>query len=83
VKVKDTGEGIPESALPHIFDRFYRVDPSRSHPQETSNSTGSGLGLAIARAIVENHHGHITVESTPHQGTIFTVTLPINPPNFS
>ncbi|OKH22392.1 two-component sensor histidine kinase [Hydrococcus rivularis NIES-593] len=77
VKVKDTGKGIPEADLPHIFDRFYRVDPSRSHPQQTSASTG--LGLAIARAIVENHHGHITVESTCDRGTTFTVTLPINP----
>ncbi|AFY77590.1 MAG: HAMP domain-containing histidine kinase [Hydrococcus sp. C42_A2020_068] len=77
VKVKDTGKGIPEADLPHIFDRFYRVDPSRSHPQQTSASTG--LGLAIARAIVENHHGHIAVESACDRGTTFTVTLPINP----
>ncbi|NJM87448.1 MAG: HAMP domain-containing histidine kinase [Hydrococcus sp. RU_2_2] len=88
VKVKDTGVGIPESDLSHIFDRFYRVDPSRSHPQQTSTSTGSGLGLAIAKAIVESHHGQITVDSVcdcPHssakgdRGTTFTVTLPINP----
>jgi OmpR-family two-component system manganese-sensing sensor histidine kinase len=77
VKVKDTGKGIPEAALPHIFDRFYRVDPSRSHPQQTSASTG--LGLAIARAIVENHHGQIIVDSVCDRGTTFTVTLPINP----
>ena len=77
VQVKDTGTGIPESALPHIFDRFYRVDPSRSHSQDTSTSTGAGLGLAIAKAIVENHQGQIAVESILNQGTTFTVTLPV------
>lgn len=81
VKVKDTGQGIPDEALPHIFDRFYRIDPSRSHPQATATSKGTGLGLAIARAIVENHRGQITVESICDRGTTFTVTLPIEPPN--
>ena len=78
VKVKDTGKGISESDLPHIFDRFYRIDPSRAHPQESNHSTG--LGLAIARAIVENHRGQIAVESVGDCGTTFTVTLPIEPP---
>lgn len=72
VKVKDTGIGIPESALPHLFDRFYRVDKARSR----ALAAGSGLGLAIASAIVENHKGHIRVESTVDRGTIFTVILP-------
>ncbi|WP_443029120.1 sensor histidine kinase [Spirulina sp. CS-785/01] len=85
VKVKDTGIGIPETALPHIFDRFYRVDPARSRndpcneaklEQPSPQQTGSGLGLAIAKAIVEQHHGQITVTSKPHQGTTFTVILP-------
>ena len=78
VKVRDTGIGIPEEALPHIFDRFYRVDPARTHGQERTNqktTTGSGLGLAIAQAIVENHQGQITVESKLDQGTTFTVIL--------
>jgi two-component system, OmpR family, manganese sensing sensor histidine kinase len=79
VKVKDTGKGIPETALAHIFDRFYRIDPSRTHPQATATSKGTGLGLAIARAIVENHRGQITVESICDRGTTFTVTLPIEP----
>ncbi|HEY9710283.1 MAG TPA: sensor histidine kinase, partial [Oculatellaceae cyanobacterium] len=74
VKVRDTGTGIPESALPHLFDRFYRVDPARKHDAVA----GSGLGLAIAQAIVENHHGHIQVESILHQGTTVTVTLPVS-----
>ncbi|ACK69744.1 integral membrane sensor signal transduction histidine kinase [Gloeothece citriformis PCC 7424] len=78
VKVKDSGTGITESALPHIFDRFYRVDPSRRHSQDGVKSGGTGLGLAIARAIVEKHHGQITVESMLNQGTTFTVILPVN-----
>jgi OmpR-family two-component system manganese-sensing sensor histidine kinase len=73
VKVSDTGIGISEAELPHIFDRFYRVDPARKH----DTTAGSGLGLAIAIAIVENHHGQIQVESVLNQGTTFTVTLPV------
>lgn len=75
VKVSDNGTGIPSEALPHIFDRFYRVDPARTHGSD-STTTGSGLGLAIAQAIVENHHGHIQVESIFYQGTTVLVTLP-------
>jgi two-component system, OmpR family, manganese sensing sensor histidine kinase len=76
VKVKDNGQGIPETALPHIFDRFYRADPARSPQRQINVSTGAGLGLAIAKAIVENHQGNITVESVLEQGTTFTITLP-------
>jgi OmpR-family two-component system manganese-sensing sensor histidine kinase len=72
VRVKDTGIGIPPEALPLLFDRFYRVDPARRQ----SSASGSGLGLAIAWAIVQNHHGQIQIESTPHQGTTVIVTLP-------
>lgn len=72
VKVSDTGVGIPEDTLPHIFDRFYRVDPSRIRVK----STGAGLGLAIAAAIVQNHHGSIRIDSIVNQGTIVTITLP-------
>ena len=79
IKVKDTGTGIPESALPYIFDRFYRLDPARTHNREIATATGSGLGLAIAKAIVENHQGKITVESILNQGTTFMVTLPSFP----
>ncbi len=81
VKVSDTGVGIPAEALPRLFDRFYRVDPARTHrtgnTATASATTGSGLGLAIAQAIVEHHQGHIQVESALAKGTTFTVTLPI------
>lgn len=74
VQVCDTGIGISESALPHLFDRFYRVDPARKHDA----AEGSGLGLAIAKAIAENHHGQIQVESLLNQGTTVTVTFPVS-----
>lgn len=70
--VADTGVGIPEDALDHIFERFYRVDKARSR-----QTGGSGLGLAIVRAIVQRNRGDIQVESTPGSGTVFTVTFPI------
>ncbi|WP_017715620.1 sensor histidine kinase [Kamptonema formosum] len=73
VKVTDTGTGIPEDAIPHLFDRFYRADPARTH----GATAGSGLGLAIARTIVENHHGQIKIESQLKRGTTVTVTLPV------
>jgi len=74
VQVRDTGIGISDSALPHLFDRFYRVDPARKHDA----AAGSGLGLAIAKAIVENHHGQIQIESVLNQGTTVTVTFPVS-----
>ncbi|MGB3694735.1 MAG: HAMP domain-containing sensor histidine kinase [Spirulinaceae cyanobacterium] len=76
VEIKDNGVGIPESALPHLFDRFYRLDPARPHQQSNSEATSAGLGLAIAKAIVENHQGKIFVTSIINQGTTFTVMLP-------
>lgn len=72
ITISDTGVGIPAAALPHLFDRFYRVDPARSQ----TSKAGSGLGLAIAQAIVQNHQGQIQISSTVGQGTIVTVTLP-------
>jgi OmpR-family two-component system manganese-sensing sensor histidine kinase len=77
VRVRDNGSGIPETALPHLFDRFFRLDPARHHPSVTG---GTGLGLAIALAIADSHHGQIAVESAPERGTTFTVTLPKHPP---
>jgi two-component system sensor histidine kinase BaeS len=73
VSVCDTGEGIQPEDLPHIFDRFYRGEKSRSRL-----TGGSGLGLTIARSIVEAHGGGIRVESEPGQGAVFTFTLPRN-----
>lgn len=69
--VSDTGIGIAESDLPHIFERFYRADRARSREQN-----GTGLGLAIARSIVQEHRGRINVESRPGQGSSFCVYLP-------
>ncbi len=71
VEVEDTGWGIPAEHLPHIFDRFYRVDPSR-----TRGTGGSGLGLTIAKRIVEAHGGSLDVESEPGRGSRFRFTLP-------
>ena len=71
VTVSDTGIGIPEDELPHIFDRFYRGE----RPQMMQVS-GTGLGLAILKEIVELHGGQVTVESTVDEGSSFTVWLP-------
>jgi histidine kinase len=73
ISVHDTGIGIPPEHLPHIFDRFYRVDKSRSRRA----GGGSGIGLTIARALVEAHGGRIWAESPGEgQGSTFTFTLP-------
>lgn len=69
--IQDTGMGIPEDAVSHIFERFFRVDKARSRA-----SGGSGLGLAIVRAIVQRNRGEIHVQSTIGKGTTFTVTFP-------
>jgi heavy metal sensor kinase len=74
VVIADDGEGIAAEHLPHLFDRFYRVDPARERERETTG--GTGLGLAICRSIVEAHGGTIGVESTPGQGTQVAFTLP-------
>jgi signal transduction histidine kinase len=68
--VKDDGPGIPYDALPHIFERFYVVDRSRSR-----SAGGTGLGLAIVKHIVESHGGSVTAESELNRGTTFRCTF--------
>jgi two-component system phosphate regulon sensor histidine kinase PhoR len=70
--VQDTGIGIPTDSLPHVFDRFFRVEPSRSKSVQ-----GVGLGLALAKWIVEKHRGHIEVQSQIGKGSSFTIRLPL------
>ena len=70
--VSDTGTGIPEDALPHLFERFYRADKSRSRA-----TGGSGLGLSIVHAFVLNNGGTIRAQSTLGKGSCFTVTFPL------
>jgi two-component system OmpR family sensor kinase len=70
VEVADTGPGIPPEELPHIWEELYRGEKARGVP-------GSGLGLALVRAIVERHHGQISLRSREQQGTVVTVRLPM------
>jgi two-component system, OmpR family, sensor kinase len=72
IEVADTGIGIPAAALPHIFERFYRVDEARSR-----DAGGAGLGLAIVKSICAAHGGEVYVESTERQGSCFKVELPL------
>ena len=72
VKVIDTGIGIPKANLPHVFERFYKADTSRTN-------SGSGLGLAIAKHTIEAHGGTITAQSEEGNGSTFSFTIPLNP----
>jgi signal transduction histidine kinase len=72
ITVSDNGPGIPAEELPHIFDRFYRVEKSRSR----GPLGGSGLGLSIAQWIAVGHGGRIEVASEPGKGTTFSVWIP-------
>lgn len=72
IKIVDQGIGISKQDLPHIFDRFYQVDRSRSN----ADNNGHGLGLCIAKKIIEDHRGSVSVESKLGKGTKFTVKLP-------
>jgi len=72
IQVADTGAGIAPEHLPRLFERFYRVDPSRSR-----EDGGTGIGLAIARSVVEAHGGHIEAKSELGHGSIFTFDLPV------
>jgi len=73
IKIKDEGMGISQKDLPHVFDRFFRADTSRSK----NNIPGYGLGLAIAKQIINQHKGTVQVASRIKQGTVFTVKLPV------
>jgi two-component system, OmpR family, sensor kinase len=79
IEVVDTGIGMPAEAIPHVFDRFFRVDRSRSRDGQTQAalSGGSGLGLSIARAIVTAHGGDIACTSEPGTGSVFVISLPL------
>lgn len=74
--ISDTGLGIPEAELPHLFEKFYRIN-TREHMQQE----GTGIGLTIVKAIVEQHHGEITVDSQYGQGTTFSIILPQQGPD--
>ncbi len=74
VSVQDTGIGMDTETLAHVFDRFYRADPARL--KDGNKESGTGLGLAIAKIIVDNHRGHIHIDSQVNQGTTVTVLLP-------
>ena len=74
--VRDTGSGIPVEHLPHVFDRFYKSDASRTDPYSKS---GSGLGLSIVKAIVERHGGSVSAANLPSGGAEFSITLPPRP----
>jgi heavy metal sensor kinase len=81
LRVSDTGPGIPAEHLPHLFERFYRVDASRARDSEDDlgSPTGTGLGLSIVSWIVRSHGGQVGVLSTPGQGATFEVSLPLLP----
>jgi two-component system heavy metal sensor histidine kinase CusS len=76
IEVSDTGIGIPADALPRVFDRFFRVDPSRSQA-----SGGTGLGLAIVQGIMLLHGGKVEIASQPGKGTRVTLSMPASAPN--
>ena len=73
MKVADSGIGIPEDSVDHIFERFFRVDKARSR-----EVGGTGLGLSITKNVIQMHHGVIDVESTQGEGTTFSMRIPLN-----
>ncbi len=73
LEIVDDGPGVPKEAIPHLFDRFFRVDGART---SRGDGNGSGLGLAIVRWVVQQHEGTVDVESELGKGTLFRVLLP-------
>jgi len=78
--VSDTGLGIPPEAQPHIFERFYRADKSRSRTEASDLGAGAGLGLSIGRWIAETHQGRLELRSSDQTGSVFVVSLPASEP---
>ena len=76
VSVEDNGRGISEEDQPHVFDRFFKGDPSRNEYKK-----GSGLGLSIVKELVRAHGGKVQLESSPGEGCLFTVSIPVNDPH--
>lgn len=77
IVVIDNGMGIPPDALPHVFERFYRVDRARAQAPLSRSRGGAGLGLALVQAMVEANNGTVSVKSQVNQGSQFTIRLPI------
>jgi signal transduction histidine kinase len=77
ISITDTGEGIPNEALPHLFDRFYQVDRARAGGETAAGRRGAGLGLAIVQEIIQAHGGRINVRSEVGRGTTFVIRLPL------
>jgi signal transduction histidine kinase len=76
IRVTDEGPGIAPADVPHVFERFYRADPSRAVDPRTGRRSGSGLGLTIARELLAANGGRIGVERTGPGGTTFLIELP-------
>jgi two-component system, OmpR family, sensor histidine kinase CiaH len=73
IEIADTGAGIDKKDMPHVFERFYRADKSRSK----LDTGGTGLGLALAKKIIDLHKGNVFISSQPNKGTVFTIKLPV------
>lgn len=87
IRVADNGQGISVEHLPHVFERFYRVDQARTRPSETERTaqSGSGLGLSIVQWIARAHGGQVSVSSggVPGEGSVFKVSLPVKKPGMT